>query len=149
MSAVVGPAWHALAVNAVELDEDELRFLRAGLLEWGGPASPTTALARAMGFSGVQEMSREAWTLWERIERNDPLSADEWRKALLAVEVVFASDVVGSGVDWPTTTGISDVDSIAILRRLQRKLPRWRGSVQFNVGESGEVSIADPDRPQA
>jgi hypothetical protein len=41
---------------------------------------------------------------------------------LLAVEVVFVSDVVGAGVDWPIATGISDVDSIATLRRLQRKL---------------------------
>ena len=102
-----------------------------------------------MGFSGAKEMSREAWELWERIERNDQLSPEEWRKVLLAVEVVFASDVVGSGVDWPTTTGISDADSIAALRGLQRKLPRWRGSVQFKVSDSGEVSLADPDRPNA
>ena len=81
-----------------------------------------------MGFTGAKEMSREAWALWGRIERNDHLSPDEWRKVLLAVEVVFASDVVGSGVEWPTTTGISDVDSIATLRKLQRKLPRWRQS---------------------
>lgn len=142
-------AWQALAVNAVELNEDERRFLRAGLLEWGGPASPTSALAVAMGFSGAKAMSREARTLWERIERDDQLGPEEWRKVLLAVEVVFASDVVGSGVDWPTTTGLSDADSIATLRGLQRKLPRWRGSVQFNVGDSGELSIADPDRPNA
>ena len=142
-------SWQGHAVTAVELNEDERRFLQAGLLEWGGPASPTTALALAMGFSGAKEMSREAWELWERIERNDQLGPQEWRKVLLAVEVVFASDVVGSGVDWPTTTGILDADSIAALRGLQRKLPRWRGSVQFKVSDSGEVSLADPDRPNA
>jgi hypothetical protein len=67
---------------------------------------------------------------------------------LLAAESVFASDVVGSGLDWPTTTGIPDAESIAILRGLQRKLPRWRGSTQFTVNDAGHVTISDRERPQ-
>ncbi len=66
---------------------------------------------------------------------------------LLAVEIVFASDVVGSGLDWATTSGIPDEESIAILRRLQRKLPRWRGSFQFKVNDLGKAEILDPERP--
>lgn len=141
--------WHASDMVAVELDNDERSFLRAGLLEWGGPASPTNAVAVALGFTSAKTMSREAWALWGRIERNEMLTADEWRRVLFAVEVAFASDVVGSGVDWPTTTGISDADSIAVLRRLQRKLPRWRESVQFDVDDRGQASLTDPDRPSA
>ncbi|MFL6061803.1 MAG: hypothetical protein ACJ72E_11270 [Marmoricola sp.] len=134
-------------MSDVEFDQDELRLLRAGLLEWGGPASPTDALARALGFSGSKTMSGETRDLWSRIERGDQLEAGEWRRVLLAVEIVFASDVVGSGIDWSITTGIPDVEAIAVLRRLQRKLPRWRGSAQFTVGDDGRLSINDPERP--
>ncbi len=64
----------------------------------------------------------------------------------MSTEVVFASDVVGSGLDWPITTGITDEETIRLLRGLQRKLPRWRGSFQFTM-EDGHVVINDQDRP--
>lgn len=94
-------------------------------------------------------MSRETWALWKRIEAGEVLSSQDWRRVLLAAESVFASDVVGSGLDWPITTGIPDAEAIAILRGLQRKLPRWRGSVQFSTSDTGKVTISDPERPQA
>ncbi len=131
----------------VVLDDDERRFLRAALLDWGGPASPTDELAAAMGFSGAESLSREAWALWERIEAGETLTPQDWRQVLLAVEIVFASDVVGSGLDFRFTSGLSDEDAIKILRGLQRKLPRWRDSVQFTIA-SGQVEILDPDRPE-
>jgi hypothetical protein len=77
------------------------------------------------------------------------IEASGWRQVLLAVEVVFASDVVGSGLDWRITSGISDEESIAILRGLQRKLPRWRGSMQFSTSDTGKGTISDPERPQS
>ena len=132
----------------VLLDDMERRFLRAALLDWGGPAGPTDALALAMGFTSADSLSREAWALWERIEAGEALAADDWRRVLLAAEIVFASDVVGSGLDWRITSGISDEESIALLRGLQRKLPRWRGSVQFRMNETGGVDISDPERPK-
>ncbi|MGN6606688.1 MAG: hypothetical protein ACTHMS_06735 [Jatrophihabitans sp.] len=133
----------------VSLDERERCFLRSALLDWGGPANPTDALAAAMGFTSAESLSREAWALWTRIEAGEALTVGEWRQALLAVEVVFASDVVGSGLDWRITSGISDEESIAILRALQRKLPRWRGSVQFTTDDAGKVTISEPERPNA
>lgn len=102
-----------------------------------------------MGFTSAESLSREAWALWTRIEAGEALTVGEWRQALLAVEVVFASDVVGSGLDWRITSGISDEESIAILRALQRKLPRWRGSVQFTTDDAGKVTISEPERPNA
>lgn len=131
----------------VLLDDMERRFLRAALLDWGGPAQPTDELAVAMGFTSADSLSREAWALWKRIEAGQVMTSDEWRRVLLAVEIVFASDVVGSGLDWRITSGISDEESVGLLRGLQRKLPRWRGSVQFTVQESGSVDITDPERP--
>jgi hypothetical protein len=57
--------------------------------------------------------------------------------------------VVGSGLDWQITSDFSDEESIALLRGLQRKLPRWRSSVQFTLDQSGGVDISDPKRPEA
>lgn len=133
----------------VSLDDMERRFLRSALLDWGGPAHPTDALAVALGFTSADNLSREAWALWGRIEAGDALTTGEWRQGLITVEVVFASDVVGSGLDWRITSGISDEESIAILRGLQRKLPRWRGSVQFTTDDTGKVTISDAERPDA
>jgi hypothetical protein len=48
-----------------------------------------------------------------------PLSRADWRRALLATEIVFASDVVGSGLDWSITTGLADEDTIGLLRAMQ------------------------------
>ena len=67
---------------------------------------------------------------------------------MLAIEVVFVSDVVGSGLDWRFTTGFGDAETIGVIRGLQRKLPRWRGSAQFTRAEDGEVTILDPERPR-
>lgn len=53
----------------VRLNADERAVLRAGLLDWGGPARPTDALAVAMGFTDAATLPREAWALWERIDR--------------------------------------------------------------------------------
>lgn len=61
---------------------------------------------------------------------------------MLAVE----SDVVGSGLDWRFTSGVSDTQPIETLRGLQRKLPRWRASVQFTLDNDGRVTDLDPNR---
>ena len=43
---------------------------------------------------------------------------------LLATEIVFVSDLAGSGVEWQTTTGRDDETTIRTLRVIQRKLAR-------------------------
>jgi hypothetical protein len=133
----------------VLLDDRERSFLRAALLDWGGPADPTGALALAMGFTSADNLADEAWALWERIEAGEALATEDWRRVLLAAEILFVSDVVGSGLDWQITSDFSDEESIALLRGLQRKLPRWRSSVQFTLDQSGGVDISDPKRPEA
>jgi hypothetical protein len=125
----------------VELSDDERAFLRAALLDWGGPANPTDEVAVALGATDADSLSAHTWGLWKRFEAEGALSTAAWRQVLLAVEVVFVSDVVGSGLDWPITSGFSDADSIRILRGLQRRLPRWRNSVQFSTGDDGSVHL--------
>ena len=132
---------------AVELDDDERAFLRAALLDWGGPTNPTDEIAVALGSRDAASLSADTRALWKRFEAEGALSTDAWRQVLLAVEVVFVSDVVGSGLDWPITSGFSDADSIRILRGLQRRLPRWRNSVQFSTDGDGNVHLRDVDRP--
>lgn len=128
-------------------------LLRAGLLDWGGPARPTDALAVAMGFSDAARLSRETRALRQEIERTGSLTAQEWQPVMPAVEMVFVSDVVGSGLDWRFTSGISDTPTIETLRGLQRELPRWRGSVRFTLDftldNDGRVTNPDPNRPRA
>jgi hypothetical protein len=106
----------------VELTADELRLLTAGLVEWGGPARCTEPLARAMGFTDVEDLFRQSDRLTATLRDAQPLSRRDWTRALLATEIVFASDVVGSGWDWHSTVGWSDEKTIHVLRQLQRKL---------------------------
>lgn len=129
----------------VDLSAEERSMLRSALLEWIGPAKPTEQLALAMGFQGLAGLSRDVMTLREALKEGAPLSREDWRRVLLATEIVFASDVVGSGLDWSITTGAPDAEAIAMLRALQRKLPRWRSSFQFSILD-GKAEIRDSGR---
>ncbi|TDO51450.1 hypothetical protein EV643_103187 [Kribbella sp. VKM Ac-2527] len=78
----------------------------------------------AMGFISATDLPaqcsriRSALVAWESLEPMD------WARALLATEIAFSSDVVGSGYEWPTTTGWSDEVTVKTLRAIQRKLVR-------------------------
>jgi hypothetical protein len=106
----------------VKLTADETRLLTAGLVEWAGPARCTEALARAMGFTDVEDLFRQSDRLIPALRNAQPLARRDWTRALLATEIVFASEVVGSGWDWQSTVGWSDETTIEVLRQLQRKL---------------------------
>lgn len=95
-----------------ELDDEDRALLVHGLNEWRGPARCTEELAIAMGFKGLDDFYATGYRLQEAIEQRVPLRRLDWLRALLATEIVFASDVVGSGHDWTFTTGLSDADTI-------------------------------------
>jgi hypothetical protein len=82
-----------------------------------------------MGFRDKATLSTEVGRLMAAVDAQDPLTPADWRRVLLATEVVFASDVVGSGLDWSITTGLPDAETIGLLRQIQRKMPRWRNSI--------------------
>jgi hypothetical protein len=107
---------------SVELTEGERRLLTAGLSEWLGPAHATEELAVALGFESVADLFAESKRLRASLTEGQPLSVLDWTRALAATEIVYASDVFGSGCDWSITTGLSDTETIWILRGLQRKL---------------------------
>lgn len=105
----------------IELSDDERGLLLCGLREWGGPATLTDAVAVAMGFVDRAEFWSERGRLASALEAGEALAPADWTRVLVATEIVFASDVLGSGVDWSSTTRFTDGESIAILRAVQRK----------------------------
>ena len=73
-------------------------------------------MAIALGFRGVSDLLKEGQRIAEELRDGRALTREDWRRALLATEVVFASNVVGSGLDWVTTTGLNDDDTLRTLR---------------------------------
>ena len=74
------------------------------------------------GFADVQDLFAQADRILGELDAGRPLSRWDWSRTLLATEIVFASNVMGSGTDWTDTTGLDDARSIQVLRDLQRKL---------------------------
>ncbi|MFF4922504.1 hypothetical protein ACFY4B_18155 [Kitasatospora sp. NPDC001261] len=106
------------------LVEGEIELLRRALLEWGGPARCSDQLAIGMGFASTQDLLDQCRRLRSALGEDLPLSPVDWARTLLAVEIVFISDLAGTGFEWSTTTGRSDESTIGILRSIQRKIAR-------------------------
>jgi hypothetical protein len=79
-------------------------------------------MAVALGFSSAETLLSETSKLAGSVADQAPLSREDWTRVLLATEVVFVSNIVGSGLDWTITTGFSDGETITVLRAIQRKL---------------------------
>jgi hypothetical protein len=106
------------------LAPEEIGFLRRALLEWGGPAHASDELARGMGFADSGALVRRCAELQSDLNGDAPVAPSDWARILLAAEIVFASDLVGSGTEWRTTTGMDDASTLELLRGIQRKLGR-------------------------
>ncbi|MFF3056692.1 hypothetical protein [Streptomyces sp. NPDC057909] len=102
----------------------ETGLLRRALLEWGGPAHCSDQLAVGMGFADEQDLVDRCGRLRAALADDAPLAPVDWARTLLAVEIVFVSDLAGTGVEWRTTTGLGDEPTIMMLRSIQRKLAR-------------------------
>ena len=112
----------ASAVPSSLLTSSEISFLRRALAEWGGPARCSDELAFGMGFDSKTDLLDRCRSFKAALMNDAPLAPADWARMLLAVEIVFVSDLAGSGVDWRTTTGFSDATTIDTLRLIQRKL---------------------------
>ena len=82
------------------------------------PNAPQSCLGATFEITWVAEggVGTVAAGVWAA-----PRPLAEPTRAVLT-ELVFASDLVGSGVDWATTTGFNDDETIRLLRSIQRKL---------------------------
>ncbi|MGA4539424.1 hypothetical protein ACPA54_05465 [Uniformispora flossi] len=114
---------HAVAPSAL-LAPSEIALLRRSLAEWGGPARCSDQLAVGMGFADMNDLLDRSRRLQAALRDDVPLAPADWARTLLAAEIVFVSDLAGSGVDWPTTTGLTDEATIRTLRSIQRKLAK-------------------------
>jgi hypothetical protein len=79
-------------------------------------------MATALGFDSVADLLAEGYRIADDVSKGRPLTRRDWARALLATEVVFASDVLGSGHDWEATTGLDDASTIRVLRGVQLRL---------------------------
>ena len=104
------------------LEPSEIDVLVRALLEWGGPAHASDELARGMGFAGDEDLLERGRSFRQDLRNDVPIEGADWARILLATEIVFASDVMGSGTEWSTTTGLTDEETIKALRGIQRKL---------------------------
>lgn len=94
--------------------------------------------ASAMGFRNVSDLFEQGKRIADGIAAGEPESRADWPRAFLATEIVFISNVVGSGWDWAITAGFADGSTLKTLRTLQRKIVAG--------GVIGEVFGAGPRR---
>jgi hypothetical protein len=83
-------------------------------------------MAVAMGFESVDDLFAQGDRIRQALGERRPLTRRDWIRTLLATEIVFASNVLGSGHDWSITTGMSDQESVVLLRSVQAKIPARR-----------------------
>ena len=106
----------------VDLTQEERATLSAALIDWAEPAAPTDEIARLLGFADVQALWDAGRRIANDLRSGEALTPTDWRRALFATDLVFASDLVGSGLDWSSTSGFADERTIQLLRSIQRKL---------------------------
>jgi|SRR3954453_8100889 hypothetical protein len=104
------------------LAPDEIALLDRALLEWGGPARCSDELAAGMGFASLDDLVTQCGRLRAALTAGSPLAPVDWARVLIAAEIVFISDLAGTGFEWSTTTGLDDVVTVRVLRGIQRKL---------------------------
>lgn len=104
----------------VELADDERRLLLAGLMEYGGPAAGAEALAPIVGADSADAFFQLTDRLNAAIKNGQPLSDLDWARALVLMEICWASDILGAASEFGTN--LSDERALPALRSLQRKL---------------------------
>ena len=114
----------------VALTDEERYVLNYGLIDWNGPSECTESLAIAMGFTGLDDLEQESERIAASIMSGQPLTARDWTRALLSTEIIFASEVVGTGGEWRVIHGRDDAYWIQVLRRIQAKVPWSREFVE-------------------
>ncbi len=108
--------------RSVDLSAEQRLVLRQGVLMWGGPASMTDEIARAIWFSDRDDFYAQRDRLLAAIEEEAPLTPRDWHRVLAATEFGFISWVLGAGGDWQIVSGIDDHDVLTQIRSIQQKL---------------------------
>jgi hypothetical protein len=106
----------------VGLNRDEVELMVEGFGQWYGPARPEPESAQLVGFESADEMADGVSRLRAALRGGAALSRRDWKRALIATELIFGSDAFGAGVEWEIVTGRDDRRDLRLLREVQRKL---------------------------
>ncbi|ORA35531.1 hypothetical protein BST20_17660 [Mycobacterium branderi] len=109
---------------SVELTDDERKFIWQAMYQWQFSASGKPFPYQVLGLSTRKEFAELTYRLAHAVTAGEPLSDLDWTRVLYLTECSWASDVVGSGLDFAIVTEFSDIDGLSLLRRLQRKIGR-------------------------
>jgi hypothetical protein len=107
---------------AVDLTDDERKFMVTALSEFGGTASYTPFPIKILGVSTAGEFDELLIQLRRAIARKEALSDLDWERAQLLTEICWASDLIGSGTEFWTC--YRDEEAAPLMRSIQRKLGR-------------------------
>jgi hypothetical protein len=107
---------------AISLTDDEREFALTVLGEFGGPASYTPFPIKILGISTSDEFDELLTRLRKTIWNRGPMPAIDWARAQLLIETCWASNLIGSGLDYGTG---GDEKALPLLRSIQRKLARY------------------------
>jgi hypothetical protein len=101
-------------------------FYGRDCISGAAPTRPTDALAQVIGFADVSAMFKEGRRIRADLKSGDALCKRDWQRALVAVEIVWASSVYGAAGDWEIVSTWCDEKTLRVLRRLQSKLAGLR-----------------------
>ena len=98
----------------------------------------TDAVARVIGLDDVEALHDDGRRIREAIRAGEALSQRDWRRALVATEIVFASSYYGAAGDWEIVAPIDDAGSLSLLCSVQRKLAGLRAPPRSSPDYDGE-----------
>jgi hypothetical protein len=108
----------------VDLTDDERNFVWQAMYQWQFSASRKPFPYQVLGLSTWHEFAELTYRLAHAVTDGQPLTGLDWMRVLYLTECSWASNVVGSGLDFSIVTEFSDIDGLSLLRRLQRKIGR-------------------------
>lgn len=106
----------------VGLNREEVEFMIVGFGQWYGPARPEAVSAQLVGYDTTDEMADGISHLRDALRAGAALSRRDWKRVLIATELIFGSDAFGAGVEWKIVTARDEVRDLRLLREIQRKL---------------------------
>ena len=106
----------------VDLSGDERRFVWQAMYQWQFSASDAPFPYQVLGLSSWREFCELTHRLAHAVTDREPLGELDWMRVLYLTECSWASNIVGSGLDFSIVTEFSDIDCLSMLRHVQRKI---------------------------
>jgi hypothetical protein len=132
---------------AIELTDDERDFIQQTLEQWALSAASTPFPFQVLGLSTWEEFGLLTGRLERAVVAGEPLTDLDWARTLFLTEITWASNLVGSGLDFATVSRFADTAAVALLRSLQRKISTYkRAKLLFPDG--GRTLTADETEEQ-